>query len=514
MTRSLHAVTLLLTLIAAAGCRRQPDAPHGAAAGGAAESWSVTAWGEAFEVFAETDPLIAGGDAVSNAHVTVLADFSPLREGTVTAILRDAGGSEAAFLQDRPKRDGIYAIVMRPQREGTFDLVFRVDAQGATEEVEAGRVRVGSASSPGRLQAEAAREDAGALPFLKEQQWRTAFATARAREGTVRESVRGPALVLPARGGEAVLTAGIDATVLPEPWPHRGLDVSRGEAVFRLLPRPTGRSVPGLEADAAALEAEAAVARKRVERLTELLRLEATSPAELERARAALAGLDAKLAAARRDLESATGARGGATGDVAVRAPLAGRVAEVTVSPGQAVAANSPLGRLVRLRPLWLEVALRPGDARRVQGPLRGIVLKPSGGAEARTIPPSEVRLVSRSPELDAKTASVAVIVEIDRSATELPIGSGLEAEVLLAGERRGLLVPTSALVDDGGASVLYVQLEGETFARREVRVVAHQGERTLVEGVREGDRVVIRGGAAIRRASLLSSGAPEGHVH
>jgi hypothetical protein len=34
------------------------------------------------------------------------------------------------------------------------------------------------------------------------------------------------------------------------------------------------------------------------------------------------------------------------------------------------------------------------------------------------------------------------------------------------------------------------------------------------VTGVPAGARVVTRGADAVRRASLLSSGAPEGHVH
>ena len=54
----------------------------------------------------------------------------------------------------------------------------------------------------------------------------------------------------------------------------------------------------------------------------------------------------------------------------------------------------------------------------------------------------------------------------------------------------------------------------GSQFARREVRVLARQGDAALVTGLRPHERVVTVGGAAVRRASLLSSGAPEGHVH
>jgi hypothetical protein len=58
------------------------------------------------------------------------------------------------------------------------------------------------------------------------------------------------------------------------------------------------------------------------------------------------------------------------------------------------------------------------------------------------------------------------------------------------------------------------VQIEGESFARRELRILARQGDQALVEGLRPGERLVTLGAGAIRRSSLLSSGTPEGHVH
>ena len=75
-------------------------------------------------------------------------------------------------------------------------------------------------------------------------------------------------------------------------------------------------------------------------------------------------------------------------------------------------------------------------------------------------------------------------------------------------------MAPSSALVDDGGTTVVYEQVSGESFARREVKVAARRGPSVLVEGVTPGARLVTKGAAAIRRAAMLSSGAPEGHVH
>jgi len=124
------------------------------------------------------------------------------------------------------------------------------------------------------------------------------------------------------------------------------------------------------------------------------------------------------------------------------------------------------------------------------------------------------VRLVAIASEVDPRTVTIAATLEVDRSASELPLGSVVESEIVLAGERRGIVVPQSALIDDAAVTVAYVQDSGESFSRRELRILARQGTQALVEGLRSGERLVTQGGAAIRRSALLSTGAPEGHVH
>ena len=70
------------------------------------------------------------------------------------------------------------------------------------------------------------------------------------------------------------------------------------------------------------------------------------------------------------------------------------------------------------------------------------------------------------------------------------------------------------ALVDDGGISVVYLQLSGEEFLRQPVEVLATESSQLLVDGLEVGQLLVARGGDSIRRASLMSSGEVEGHVH
>ena len=511
MRRRVPVIFFSLALASIVACRGSDGVPQSPAHDD--DGWSVTAWGDRYEIFAETDGLVAGQVAASNPHVTVLADFSPLRSGTVRIVLRSADGREQVFETSTPKREGIFPVEMKPAAPGEFDLLFRVRSAAGEEEISAGRVRVGTADEPAGAVASAAEAGGDTVSFLKEQQWRTSFATTWAEQGVLHDSVSGPGKVRPVAGGEAVLTAPTDATVGSEPWPHLGLEVAKGSVLFRLVPRAGGRNLLEVQADAEALAADVEVARKRAERLNELLKLEATSLAEVERARAVLVALEARLAAARRGL-GASDALEGPARPVEIRAPWAGRIAELLVSPGQTVAAGAPLGRVVRVKPLWLEVALRPEDAARLPADRLAVHVRRPGAVEALAFPTSSARLVSRAPEVDSRTASLTVLLQLDAAVSELPIGSSVEVDLLLPAERKGIVVPLSTLVQDAATSVVYIQLEGETFARREVRVLARQGREALVEGLRAHERVVTVGGGAVRRSSLLSSGAPEGHVH
>jgi len=512
----------LLVLATLNGCA--PSAEPDSHEHGEGEKWPVTAWGEHFEIFAETDPLELGATAMAFTHVTIHEGFLPMVDGRVSLILVDSSGDESSFTREEPTRPGIFSIDVLPEKAGEFDLVFRVETDGQSEDIPAGRVQVGDHGSPGGLlepapatvDAEAAASGA-TISFLKEQQWKTEFATSWIRISGMRESVRGPGRVRPAAGGEVILTSPFAGIVAGKPWPYLGQKFQKGTAVFRLMPRVApGRSLAELEANVAGLEAELGTADTRLERLEGLYELGATSGRELEEARTRKATLESRLRASQRDLATTNVSRQGGSAPaetVAVSAPFGGRIARVDATPGQAISAEASLGLLVSESPLWIAVRLRPEAAAGMKAP-EGLDLHLPNGRRPLTFRGSDARLVSRSPLVDPQTGTVTALFEVAADVETLPIGSLVEAEILLAGERTGMVIPESALVDDGGVDIVYLQIEGESVARVEVSVLARQSGRVLVEGIPAGARLVERGGNAIRRATLVSKDVGEGHVH
>ena len=522
------ATSLSLALLSLLACTAAPpdeSHDHGGGHGhGDGEAWSVTVLGERFEVFPEIDALEVGHTAMAHTHVTRLSDFAPLVEGTVEVVLVDGGG-EQIFGTDGSADPGHFAIEVTPRRTGEAQLLFRIDDGAGIEEIPGGWVRVGEAHNPEGL-VRAPELPAGAdggepVSFLKEQQWQGRFATAWVEEGHLARSVSGVATFRPPAGGESTVTAQVDGVVQPpaesRSWPFVGRRVERDAPLFRVVPLVASeRSLATLEAEVEILAVELESARARSARLRELLTLEAVSKREVGEAGVRARLLETRHRAAERDLESARSSReGGADGaGISLKAPFSGRIAAVSTTPGATVAAGDSLARLVRTDVVWIEVALPPQDARRLaDAGLRGVVLDDPESGPVRI--DEGLSLVSVSPELSPRTGTVTVLLEAPGLAgTGFALGSTVAAQVLMAGEDSGIVVPASAVVDDGGVPVVFLQLAGEDFQRQTVTVLSRQGDQVLVDGLAPGQRLVTRGGDAIRRSSLMASGEAHGHVH
>lgn len=485
------------------------------------DSWAITAWGERFEIFPEAEPLVAGEATVAHIHLTELDGFVPVPEGSVEVVLAGDGGEQS--FSSTPVRPGVFDAEIEPAEPGDYDLLFRITGPSGSEEIRGGRVRVGTQQEPGGLLVAPAPRGAtdGGEPvsFLKEEQWRSDFATQWVRRGRLPGSVAGLAKLRPPAGGERVITATVDGVVQPptgsDRWPFEGMSIERGERLLRLVPQVArAQSLAALEAELEGLDAELAAARSRSSRLEELLALQATSRREVEEAQVRLATLEAKRAAAQQDLRIARAARSGGPmgGGTHLLAPWTGAVAGIEVAPGNTVAAGDALMRVVRTDRLWIEVALAPAAAAQLAThEVGGIVLTNPAGGSVRL--EEGVQLISIAPEVSYRTGTVAVLVEAP-SGGGLVLGSAMEARILTAETREGVVIPTSAMVDDGGVPVVYLQLDGESFVRQPVQVLERQGDRLLVDSLVPGQRLVSRGGAAIRRSSLMASGEAHGHVH
>ena len=109
----------------------------------------------------------------------------------------------------------------------------------------------------------------------------------------------------------------------------------------------------------------------------------------------------------------------------------------------------------------------------------------------------------------------MSLVYEVPNPDGRLRIGMSLTVYVETARAEEALVVPTSALVDEDGRTVAFVQLAGETFEKRDLTLGIRDGPVVQVlGGLSEGERVVTQGAYAVRLASVSTTLPAHGHAH
>ena len=140
-----------------------------------------------------------------------------------------------------------------------------------------------------RAAGEGGAEDGGVV-LLKEQQWRSDFATAVATPRRLRGSVPATGLLRPSADGEAQVTSPIDGHLRPAPggFPYTGMPVAEGQVMAYLVPQLGGDTdVAGLELSVTRAASARDLARQERERLDALWQQRSVPNREVLQARSA-----------------------------------------------------------------------------------------------------------------------------------------------------------------------------------------------------------------------------------
>jgi RND family efflux transporter MFP subunit len=373
------------------------------------------------------------------------------------------------------------------------------------------------AATQGEAPAAGAAPTEETIPFLKEQQWTLDFATEPAAEREIRESLRVAGEVRPRSGGEVEVTAPITGRLAStSPIPVIGSSVAEGQTLaFLIPPTPAPADLPALEFAIAEANIEREHARRDRQRVERLLSVGAIPAKRLDEAQVEETVAEARLKAAQQRLaqyEDTRQANGALPSQslFTLRSPISGIIANVSAIPGSNATQGDRLLRIVAVDRVYVVASVPEAEAYRVPQ-LAGAEIELPG--VERAVPVQRVVSVSRLIDPDSRTLSVSY--EVDNSDRKLAIGQALSVRLFLSQASKAVAVPEDAVIDDGGRPVVFVQVAGESFARRPVRLGARASDYVQVlEGVRPGERVVTRGAYLIRLAALSPQIPAHGHVH
>ncbi len=314
---------------------------------------------------------------------------------------------------------------------------------------------------------------------------------------------------------EAVRTVDIRSAVagfLLEPAFAEGSIVKEGDVLFRISPVRYEAAVHQREAALAELAAKITYAESNYQRLAKLQESQAASAedaetalAELEELRARVAGAEADLVKARKDLADCT-----------IRAEITGRIGRREVSRGSYVAAGEKLATIMQMDPIYLRFPLSQSDVNGIfRGPkkiadLADVRLTTASGNRYPTA--GDIKIVDNL--LTGNTDSYTLWASFSNSEHILtPRGIGA-LTITLRDTAEVTMVPLTAVQHDAKGDFVFTVAEDGTVARREVVSGGIQGRMlSIYEGLQAGEMVITDGSHKTRVGDKVIPVIPEAAV-
>jgi RND family efflux transporter MFP subunit len=509
-----HAVVVVASTLLMCACgRNQPGDTEQEL-----PSLDVTSWTDKTELFMEYPVLAAGGQRRFAVHLTRLSDFSALTTGRPRVELTPASGGAVTVLQGQePSRPGVFRVEGTLPAAGKYRWALAFDAPGLTDRHELGEVTIFPNDAAAIADAESRSADAAAISYLKEQQWTNPFATELVREAELRGTVRAPATIHPLPGGEAIVAAPAPGRFTAAALLSIGDRVTAGQLLGRLEPRlAAGIDRATLEAELTEARASLEGARLEQARAERLLAERAVPARRAEDARRATLVAEARLRAgearlAQRD-ETLLAGGGQASGNTfALRAPISGRLAEVMVTLGAAYDEGAPLFRIVRTDRVELDAQVPAADAATARQAVSAAFELPGQSTPVAL----DGDHTHDSGVIDPTTGALSIQMEVGNPGEVLLVGQVGTALLFTRERRRVPVVPSAAVLMEAGRPYVFVQIGGESFARRSIEIGSRDGDLVGVKsGVKTGERVVTRGAYDVQLASAATGLPAEGHVH
>ncbi len=494
---------LLFVVVIATGCSSKQKAVEVHEK----ETISKSVWTAKTELFMEYDEPKPGQMTKVLIHLTNLKDFKPVSEGPLTLTFAPEQGEPVTVTVAGPEKPGIFKAWVTFKQPGAYTLTASLKGKAFSDEIIVYDIDV--ISGDGK-HAEARHEEkvGGDISFLKEQQWTVDFMVGLPVKQQVSSSFTATGEVIPAANAEATLSAPLSGNLsLSKHLPYIGKKVVKDEVIAVIEPPISQQGgIGSLTASYAEAKNRVVLAQNEHERAKRLYEVKAVPKRRLEEAELSLESAKAAFEPLDRAVQEM---KQGASGNkVIIKAPFSGTVVELLTANGRAIEAGQPILRLINTSTVWLKANVPATEIGGLGNLDKASFTIP--GIEGELKP---LRLVTVNDVVDPKTRTVPVIFEVGNSAGRLKVGMFADVSIKTGHEESALTLPDEAFFEDEGRFFVFIQRQGEAFERREVKTGIHgSGIVQVLSGVKEDERVVLRGGYYVKLASL-SSRMPEAHA-
>jgi membrane fusion protein, heavy metal efflux system len=466
------------------------------------EPLAYTLYSGKSELFVEFKPLVVGQPSKFAAHLTKLGEnFLPYTEGTVTVSLLQ-GEKNLKNTADSISSPGIFRLALQPVQAGMGKLVFDIQTKDFTDQFIIDSVQV-YADEETAIAAQPKEGGGSDISYLKEQAWKVEFANAPVMKETIFDVIKTTGEILPAPGDEVTIAAKSNGIVKFVGSKNIiGSAIRSGQTMFTI----TGGEIPfeNVEAAKQNARAELASAKAEFERASELIKDKLITQADFQ---------NAKLRYEQAQITLNNLSRNYNAGGKGLASPINGFIISIMVSEGQYVSAGQPLATITKNRRIVLKADVSLKDADKISSIKEAnfTIIQSKHSYNTKEL---NGRLLSVAKTTTAASPFIPVYFQID-SKPGMLAGSFAEVYLKTTLINDALVIPVSALIEEQGIFYVYVQTEGESFQKRELKLGANDGQKVQVlSGVNAGERVVTKGGYQIKLSQASGTLPTHGHEH
>jgi RND family efflux transporter MFP subunit len=466
---------------------------------------SITQWTEKMELFMEYPVPVKLEPGKFVIHLTNLKDFKAVREGMVILNFKHESEQNYKFEKTELLREGIFNPVVTLPLSGKY--IFTIDYKGkeVQEFFNIGNLFVYESKADIPEQAE--NNDTGkSISFLKEQQWKIDFQTKPAMMMPIRSSVTAIGEIIPRQQSYAEIVSPVDGLLDVRNNQNMaiiGSFVQEGQTVAILSP-PLNVVNSWAERKLSYLQAKSEF--ERAEKLKEKNAISQRDYEEIKRNYLTQkAGYESLTTV---DIEEKSD-----NSFFQIKSPIRGIISEVSVLPGQKVNAGQKLITIIDPSFVWLKVIVFEKDYYKIRN-VYGASLRIPGMDSLIVFDKGDMRLLNIGDIIDSNNRTIPILFELKNPKRIFKIGQMLQVELYASEEKNALCVPKEAIYDDDSNKIIFIHKEGESFEKRTIETGnSFKGFVEVIKGLKEGERVVTRGGYQVKLASTSSViGHPHAH--
>ena len=459
-----------------------------------------TIWTDKTELFVEFPALTVGSPSRFAAHFTVLDKHKSVREGSVTVSLIK-GDKGLRNTVDAPSSPGIFSPTIQPKETGTYQLVFELTTPEYTDKITIDDVTV-YANADDAIKALGTTEEDGSISFLKEQAWKIDFQTAPVISDKIYNVINTSGVWMPSQGSIKSLAAKSNGVVdfkmnnLTE-----GTAVKQGQLLMSLSSK--GLASNNLSNEIASALANFEQAKSEYERKNELYNSNIIPKSDFEK-------VESNFAIAKSNYQSLTSGVSG--GSKQIRAPFNGFIKSITVSNGDYVEQGVALATIGTNQSKVLKTQLAPSYGLTMEN-AQGIWYQTKDG-KWTNVTDAEGKILSIGKDVERENPLISVFAQVNVD-VDMPVGSLTQVQIAMGNATQNTIIPVNALLEDYGSYSVIVQLSGESFERRPVKIGKRNGENVeILQGLKVGEVVVTTGAYQVKMASMSGSTPAHGHDH